>query len=289
MIRRTAHAKLNFTLAILGRRADGFHELESWVVPIAWSDDLHFESADEFSLVVESSDIGPLAGDETNLVHRAAHALASAAGRSPGAHIRLTKNIPIGGGLGGGSSDAAATLSALNELWNLKWPVERLFALGAAVGSDVPFFLEQGQAILRGRGDVLSRIDGWQGWAAVVVPPFGVSTAEVYRCHARRAARALEPAAPRARTPWIAGPMHADQLLQQLFNDLEAAAFEFEPRLSELHARLSHRGGRPVRMTGSGSCLFTLFDDEIAARAWGEVAEPILVHGGRIKIVRVLG
>lgn len=290
MIRREAHAKLNLTLAVLGRRADGFHELESWAVPIALTDELRFEAADDFRLIIEPHAAAPLANDASNLIHRAALALADAAGQAVRVRIRLVKGIPIGGGLGGGSSDAAATLSALNELWNLNWSIDQLAAIGATLGSDVAFFLTGGQAVMRGRGEVLARARGWQGFAAVIVPPYGLSTTDVYRCHARRAEIARTDARSRSTaSPWETRDIGADRLLPMLFNDLEAAAFEVEPRLAELHARLSRGGGRIVRMTGSGSCLFTLFDDESHAQAWCGKIEPVLATEERVKISRVLG
>lgn len=290
MIRREAHAKLNLTLAVLGRRADGFHELESWTAPIALADELRFETADELTLTIESHETGLLAADATNLVLQAAQTMAQEAGFAARASIRLIKSIPIGGGLGGGSSDAAATLFALNELWNLHRPIEWLAAIGATLGSDVPFFLTGGQAVMRGRGEVLTRVRGWRGFAAIIVPPYGLSTADVYRCHARRAGNPLAGASLRSNaTPWETRDIGADRLLPMLFNDLEAAAFEVEPRLADLHARLSRDGGRIVRMTGSGSCLFTLFDDESPAQAWCGKIEPVLATGERVKISRVLG
>lgn len=290
MIRREAPAKLNLTLAVLGRRADGFHELESWAVPIALSDELRFEPADDLRLTIETDAAAPLADDSNNLVHRATQALADAAGRSAQVCIHLDKRIPIGGGLGGGSSDAAAALLALNELWNLHWPVDRLAVIGMSLGSDVPFFLAGGQAVMRGRGEVLTRVEGWRGFAVVIFPPYGVSTALVYRCHARRATSSTAAMRPQpAAAPWEAKDIAADRLLPMLFNDLEAAAFEVEPRLAELHARLLRAGGRIVRMTGSGSCLFTLFDDESPARAWCGKIEPALATGERVRISRVLG
>lgn len=290
MIRREAHAKLNLTLEVLGRRADGFHELESWAVPIALTDELRFEAADEFRLIIEPHAAVPLTNDASNLIHRAAQALADAAGHAARVRIHLVKRIPIGGGLGGGSSDAAATLSALSELWNLDWSIDQLAAIGATLGSDVPFFLTGGQSVMRGRGEVLARARGWQGIAAVIFPPFGVSTADVYRCHARRAGNPLAAASSRSNaTPWEARDIGADRLLPMLFNDLEAAAFEVEPRLAELHARLSQAGGRIVRMTGSGSCLFTLFDDASAAEIWHVKIEPVLAAGERVILTRVLG
>lgn len=289
MIRREAFAKLNLTLAVRGRRNDGFHELESWAVPIALADELRFDPTDELRLSIESNAAVPLAGDSSNLVLRAARALADAVGRPPLVRIHLVKRIPIGGGLGGGSSDAAATLIALNELWRLNGSFDQLAAIAATLGSDVPFFLSGGQAVMRGRGEILERVEGWRGFSAIVIPSFGVSTADVYRRHAQRAAMSTTRTTSNPSVlPWTVRGAGADQLLPMLSNDLESAAFEIEPRLAELHTRLSGEGGRIVRMTGSGSCLFTLFDDESAARAWSARVRPALAADDRVEVASVL-
>jgi 4-diphosphocytidyl-2-C-methyl-D-erythritol kinase len=194
--------------------------------------------------------------------------------------IELEKHIPTGAGLGGGSSDAAATLLGLNSLWRLDRPVERLMPIAAQLGSDVPMFLEPGSAVIRGRGERVERLKaGWQGWLALVVPSYGVSTASVY---ARWAGPRPRQAAPRR--PWERLPGDAEELSPLLFNDLEDAAFAGEPRLGRLHAALDGLAGRPVRMTGSGSCLFALFDSREEARNWRREALPRLDQGDRILV-----
>jgi 4-diphosphocytidyl-2-C-methyl-D-erythritol kinase len=202
-----------------------------------------------------------------------------------GASIELRKRIPAGAGLGGGSSDAAAALRALNDLWKLDWPLARLREVAAGIGSDVPLFLEPGSAVIRGRGERVERLrESWCGWAVVVVPPFGVSTAAVYG----RWKAAPTPRPEMNAAPWAAGAKNALELLGMLFNDLETAAFECEPRLAALHARLDRLEGRPVRMTGSGSCLFTLFDSQAEARAWGRAAADGAGEGARLRVVEVI-
>lgn len=275
---RVAPAKVNLTLAVLGRRPDGYHELESWVVKLAWSDRLSVTVGSP-SLTID----GPAADvpmDHNNLALRAARLFADATGRSADVAIHLRKEIHVGGGLGGGSSDAAAVLSALNELWDLNWRIEQLTPLAATIGSDVPLFLQEGPAVIRGRGEIVQGLhDCWGGWLAIVIPPYSVQTAEVYQQWSTLSGAGTRSSTPAQ--PWRSNHGDARGLLRELFNDLEQAAFHVEPRLRKLHAALDGLGGRPVRMTGSGSCLFTLFDDEGDARAWSEAASRRLENGER--------
>jgi len=293
MIRVPAPAKINLTLAVLGKRPDGFHELESWVTLIDWHDEIVVQ-ARRGGLVLSVTGMGAEAPPaETNLVWKAAICLAEAAGIEASAHVELVKRLPIGAGLGGGSSDAGSTLLALNHVWGLHWPAGRLAEVAAGIGSDVPLFIASAerrnvalasqQFILRGRGERLEALEsGWQGWVVVVVPGFGIPTAEVYRRHA-----ALR-APPAARRPWETLPAGAAGLSRSLFNDLEPAAMAMEPRLAELHGKLDMLGGRPVRMTGSGSCLFSIMDSQAEAEAWRNLAESTLGPAARLIVTRTL-
>lgn len=282
-IELTAPAKLNLTLEVLGRRADGFHALRSWVVRIDWSDRLRLAPAQDFSLVIENCGADAPAGPE-NLVWRAAHELARRAGRADAAAaIKLYKSIPSGAGLGGGSSDAAATLAGLNKLWELKWPTERLSETAAVLGSDVPLFLRQGPLLMEGRGEVLSPLAlEWRGWAAVVAPSFPLSTASVYRAWRPNVQdQPREVVVP-------AGARTASALLSRLSNDLEPAAFGLCPSLRSLHERLQVACGRTVRMTGSGSALFTLFDSQAEADEWAEAARGVVAKDDMVRVARVM-
>jgi 4-diphosphocytidyl-2-C-methyl-D-erythritol kinase len=290
IVRCRAPAKLNMTLAVLGRRPDGFHDLESWVVQVEWFDELAFAPAVSLSLNVHGMR-STVPADDSNLVRQAATALADAAGRDPAAMIELEKHIAVGAGLGGGSSDAAATLLGLNSLWGLDWPVRRLTPIAAELGSDVPFFLEPGSAVIRGRGDRVERLAArWAGWFALVVPPYGVSTAKVYD--------RWEPQAPPNHRPeagataraavWADPPGDASALSSRLFNDLTTPAFACEPRLARLHAALDGLAGRQVHLTGSGSCLFAIFDSEAEAEGWKQQASALLEEGDTVTVVRSL-
>ncbi len=268
-IRIKAPAKINLTLAVLGKRPDGFHELESWVVRIDLCDVLDFAASDDWSLAVNSRDPA-VTNDEQNLVSRAAAALARHAERPRTAHISLTKFIPAGAGLGGGSSDAAATLRGLNQLWGLNWPDERLAEIAAELGSDVPFFLGPPSAVMRGRGERIEPAPfDFQGWIGLIIPFFNLGTADVYRrfdmAHQVVHADLCEILALHQRSTRQWAPL--------LFNDLEPAAFGLKPQLAQLRADVQSRGRVPVRMTGSGSCLFSVFDTEREAQAWSVVVK----------------
>lgn len=279
-----APAKVNLTLAVLGRRADGFHEIESWVVKIGWYDRLTISPARELSLTVSGA-AGGVATDDSNLVLRAARELAEASRHPCAGAIALEKNVPIGAGLGGGSSDAAATLKSLNELWGLHWDTARLQALGARIGSDVPLFIEDAPAVvIRGRGERVEPLSiSPRGWVAVIVPAYSISTAEVYR-----AVDKCEVPRRSARRPWTGAIRSAAQLRSELFNDLQAAAMAIEPRLAGLYACLDGLDSRRVHMTGSGSCLFVLFDDRSGAQAWAQTAKAQAAQPIRIEVIAML-
>ncbi|MFO0974405.1 MAG: 4-(cytidine 5'-diphospho)-2-C-methyl-D-erythritol kinase [Phycisphaerae bacterium] len=265
-VRVLAPAKLNFTLRVLHRRPDGYHELESWVVLIDLCDSLKLSAAAAGSGTRLTCSDPALPSDRRNLAVAAAEAMAAAAGRAPDVDVQLDKRIPVSAGLGGGSSDAAAVLRGLNELWGLHWPAERLAALGAGLGSDVPLFLAGPQSIIRGRGERVSAVASpWTGFVVLVCPPFGVSTADAYRAWAP----VDRPTTPLGGT---AGALPAAGLRPRLYNDLEPGVFRAAPRLAELHQRLDGLRDVPVRMSGSGSTLFALFDDGASAGAWAEAA-----------------
>ena len=180
VIRRPAHAKLNVFLRVLGRRADGYHEIESLIVPVSLADDVTVRLDPELRLSVrgELADAVPL--DEDNLVVRAARALAAAGGVDAGADIELEKRIPVAAGLGGGSADAAAALLALDELWGCGLDGEALLALGATVGSDVPALLHGGPVIVRGRGEIVEPASVGPAWWVLVPMPFGVPVGDSF-------------------------------------------------------------------------------------------------------------
>ncbi|HMD55522.1 MAG TPA: 4-(cytidine 5'-diphospho)-2-C-methyl-D-erythritol kinase, partial [Phycisphaerae bacterium] len=176
-----APAKLNLGLRIFPKRPDGFHDLESWFVPISLYDTLIISPAESMSLTL-TGDVQGLSEDvNTNLVGRAALALAQSAGITPRAAIRLHKLIPYGGGLGGGSSDAAAALVALNDFWKIGNTTEELEKLGLGLGSDVPFFIRATSGVCRGRGEQITPLPLKRfHYAVLAIPPHGVFTKLVY-------------------------------------------------------------------------------------------------------------
>lgn len=266
----TAPAKLNLFLEVLGRRADGFHELETLMVTLDLHDRLQVApaSGDAPRIALECDD-PDLPVDGRNLVMKAAASLieeAKALGRSMApARIRLSKAIPAQAGLGGGSSDAAATLRLLNTFWGLNLTDDRLTKLAASLGSDVPFFLNGPAAICRGRGERVEPIGSSDlGPIVLVCPPFGLSTAEVYRnVHVPDAPRSLDAVAEALRPP---GDREA--LGAALFNRLQEPAERLRPELAALGAamrRLVPSLLHGAMMSGSGSAFFGLGRDRAAA------------------------
>jgi len=262
-------AKINWTLRIIRRREDGFHEIESLVSAVTLYDDLTFSPVKDsaFSLTCDTPDV-PV--DERNLIWQAASLLADEAPGAGGVTCRLTKRIPVGGGLGGGSSNAAAALKVLNRLWSLDWPTERLQSLASRLGSDVPFFLYGGSAVIRGRGERVEVVKlGWRGWIVLLLPGFSVPTGSVYD-----AWRPVEP--PGDWAPVGMEPGGADRLaverMERAYNTLEGAAMRVAPALRELVDRSAVLAARPVRVSGSGSTLFTAFDTQSEAWRFAELA-----------------
>jgi len=183
-----------------------------------------------------------------------------------GIRATLQKRIPVGAGLGGGSSDAARTLLALNQLWEAEWAADVLSAFAARFGSDLSFFVYGPSSVCRGRGEVVVPIARpTPGWAVLVLPKLSMPTAEVYRRFDQmKLGRASDVSDEPDWNQWTR--LNSLELLPKLVNDLEAPAFAIAPQLGELRARVEELLGRPVRMSGSGSSLFTLFDTESEAK-----------------------
>ena len=240
-------AKINLFLEVLGRRPDGYHDLATVMVPIDLFDTLEVREARRFSLEVEGADLPGI-----NTVERAWRAVRRRR-RIPGVRARLVKRIPAGSGLGGGSSDAAAAIEALDRLFDLG--LDRA-AAGAEVGSDVNFFLQRGPALCMGRGEAVAPLAAAPRLHAVVVwPGFPLSTAEVYR-----RAREFLTSTPRDVIDFLnryASGVRG-RLGRALFNRLESAAFALHPELAELRRRLGRPPFYGARMTGSGSAVFGL-------------------------------
>lgn len=261
-IRIRAHAKINLHLGILGRRVDGYHDVETVLQTLALHDTLTCEAYDgPFALRCDQPGV-PV--DASNLVWRAAVWLAEAVGRPAlaerGTRIGIEKRIPMQAGLGGGSADAAAALLALVRLWGLEQEVgvDTLRRLGSRLGADVPFFFEGGTALGTGRGDELRPLPDVPASAVVVMmPPFGVPTADAYRWHDARAGEA---------TPeigqWPEQPGQWGDWLGRCRNDFEVVVGERFPEVPDAIARLKVSGARVAALSGSGAAIFGLFGGE---------------------------
>ena len=252
-----AHAKINLDLRVLGTRPDGFHELRTVFQAIALHDAIECVPR-EGPLAIECDTAGvPL--DRSNLVWRAADALWRSLRRPGGARdvvIRLHKRIPLQAGLGGGSADAAATLIALARLWRVPVRPSQITDLAATLGADVPFFLSGGTALGLGRGDeVYPLADLPRHWIVLLIPGFGVSTADAYAWYdgERELARGVSVREPQhVPGPW---PSRAAQMI----NDLEAPIARHHPEIDQMRTALRRAGALAAAMSGRGSAVFGLF------------------------------
>ncbi|HWP82258.1 MAG TPA: 4-(cytidine 5'-diphospho)-2-C-methyl-D-erythritol kinase [Bacteroidota bacterium] len=252
-----AYAKINLGLQILDKREDGYHNIETVFHQINWYDELELERSDSgISLNTASANVP---NDETNLCVHAAKLLAELSGAKAGARITLKKSIPVGAGLGGGSSDAAAVLLGLNSLWDLHLPPDRLHPLAEKLGSDVPYFLVGGTVYGTGRGETLEPIDlQLPYWILVCTPPVHISTAWAYANFRknpylrREDLRAL-----------VTNALSQPQvLLNKLRNDFESTVFRQYPEVMHLKEKLIRGGADFALMSGSGSSVFGFFSNE---------------------------
>jgi len=246
-------AKVNLVLEVLGKRPDGYHELSTVMQAVDLFDRLTVEAAGTITLETSDPD---LPTDDRNLVMRAARLLRETAGVEAGARILLDKRIPVAAGLGGGSSDAAATLWGLNRLWGLRWRRERLVALAVRLGMDVPFFLGRGRALGTSRGEVLKPLPGVGGYAMVLVNPgVGLSTQEVYgrvpqgwRAEADGTKLMLDALKRR----------NVVRVAAALTNHLELWVEPVMPVIGRMKAALLAAGALGAAMSGSGPTVFGL-------------------------------
>lgn len=271
-----AWAKLNLALAVGTRQADGYHELETVFHSLEWHDDVsiewHPDSPDGLSLGVDGDPSVP--AGEGNLVWKAARLLMDGLGLAGSVHIQLAKRIPSGGGLGGGSADAAAVLSALNALAPAPVTEPELLAMAARLGSDVPFALRGGTCRGWGRGQHLAPVPLWRALHfVVVIPPFQVSTPWAYGQWAARARPLESGVVLRVVEALLAGET------PPLYNDLESVV----PEAAPIKAALLAAGAEAALMTGSGSCCFGLARDAAHARS---IAAEVQVPGARVLVTR---
>ncbi len=247
-----APAKLNLFLRITGRRADGYHLLQSVFMLVDWHDTLHFELRADGQLSRE--DLGaPLPADD--LVLRAARALQAAGGGRQGAHIAIAKRLPAQAGMGGGSSDAASTLLALNRLWGLKLPLQALATLGLQLGADVPFFLHGRNAWVEGIGEQITPVQVPPARFVVLKPDAGLDTASIFRDPALKRDSKTATITGFAADPFGYGGSESGSEENNDWNDLQPVAQRLCPGVAQGLEWLASKGLRG-RMTGSGSAVF---------------------------------
>jgi 4-diphosphocytidyl-2-C-methyl-D-erythritol kinase len=248
-----AYAKVNLTLEVLGRRDDGYHDIVSIMQTIDLADTLTLQDADGIALECNDS---KLAGSD-NLALRAAQSLADSTGTKRGVHITLHKGIPVAAGLGGGSTDAAAVLRGLNHLWGLQLPPDKLAASAAKLGSDVPFFLRGGTAMVQGRGEVVRPMPPADvKWLVVLSPEIAIpsKTASLYgRLTQADYTRGMLTRKLEAR---IRGG--GDVPAQFLYNAFDAVAFAAFPGLEAYWKTFESLGAREVHLAGAGPSMFAL-------------------------------
>jgi 4-diphosphocytidyl-2-C-methyl-D-erythritol kinase len=291
-----APAKVNLYLEVLGERDDGYHEIRSVVVPVSLCDVLNIEVTEDGhieTITTPSQFLKDIGGDcvedsEGNLVTEAARLLRDKTGYQGGVKVNLEKNIPIGGGLGGGSSDAATVLRALNDLWALNLSLEELMAIGAELGSDIPGLIHGGMVVVEGVGErvnALSTNGLGEIWLVLANPQFEVSTKDIYtRCSSGLTSEAF----PFSSMCSCLKEGDVDKVSQCMFNGLQETVFTKYPLIEIVAEDIEKAGAIGVLVSGSGASVFGLARDEkhaceIAERVRNDSEAPVWT-----KVVRTL-
>jgi 4-diphosphocytidyl-2-C-methyl-D-erythritol kinase len=266
LLKLPSFAKINWTLQIFGKRPDGYHEVATLLQSISLCDGLTFELREDHEISLTCDDPA-ISVDDSNLIVRAAKALQT----DRGIDITLNKVIPAKGGLGGGSSNAAVTLLALNHLWEKNLETADLMRIGATIGADVPFFLIGGSAEGRGTGTDLCAVeDVEQKHLIVITPNATVSTATAYASLNRGSLTTSDPASILSSS--FSQAVSGDSGQWPLHNDFEVTIFEIEPEIKRAKVALLDAGARGALLAGSGSSVFGIFDDEaVRDRALGKL------------------
>lgn len=260
-----AYAKLNLTLDVLGKRDDGYHDLKSVMQTVSLQDDIEIDIGTGQTWCLKC-DKGGVPCDERNLAWKAAKIFCEAAGKDPdGLEIRITKRIPSQAGMGGGSSDAAAVLRALNAHYGNLFSIDELAELGARIGSDVPFCVVGGTCMCEGRGEILTRLpDMPQCYFVVCKPEFSVSTPELYRV-IDEVAISKRPDHVSMDCALAEGDL--EKVAQNVFNVFDPVVTAVHPELNDIKAVFSDYGAMTGQMTGSGSATFAIVDEPLSAVA----------------------
>lgn len=258
-----ARAKINLTLDVLYKRADGYHEVEMVMQTIDLSDRITLQELPEERIELVCS-VPYVPHDERNLAYQAAELVRRRFHVKRGVQIHLDKKIPVAAGLAGGSSDAAAVLRGLNRLWQLGLSLSELARLGSALGSDVPFCVYGGTAIARGRGEIIERLPpAPHVWVVLVKPPFAVSTADVYQ--ALDAQAILHHPDTQAMVRALQADHPVPQMAAALGNVLEPVTFSLFPEVERLKKKMYEFGAQGALMSGSGPTVFGIVDRETRA------------------------
>ena len=279
-IRVFAPAKINLVLRILDRRTDGYHNLWSLMQTVRVEDEITLALTGAHSGVTLRCDEPSLKTDDSNLVSRAAVAVMEQSGQTGGLDITLAKRIPMGAGLGGGSSDAAATIIGLNQLFSLGWSGEQMAHIGQTLGSDVSFFFFAPSATVAGRGEQVApiRIKGTR-WVVLVNPGFPVETKWAYQqLTANRAG--VVPLSQSHAMLEQAAELGWEQVLEAAENDFEGPVFKAYPLLQEIKHRLLALEADLALLSGSGATVFGVFRDEAKARQ----AQALLMNEPQFKV-----
>lgn len=262
MLRELARAKINLTLDILGLRADGYHEVSMIMQTIELADELELDKASGIRLTMTGGDNIPC--DENNLAWRAAVEFQKFCGKSLGVSISLLKRIPSAAGLGGGSSDAAAVIRGMNRLYELNLTDDDLCKIGERVGSDVPFCIIGGTCLATGRGECLTRLAPLKKFNVVLAKPNGsISTAWAYKTYDEAPATNHPP------NDKIISQLERgdyDAAFKNFSNVLEGVAIKKVPAVAEYKAKMLAAGAKVALMSGSGSTVFALTDDDLTAK-----------------------
>lgn len=256
-------AKINLLLKVKGKRPDGYHALQTVFQTVDLYDELLFRFTPapdlEISLEAPGSSI-PV--DHSNLVYKACRSFHEVYPVSSRIDVRIAKRIPEGSGLGGGSSNAACALIALSRYYNWPLGLKELNAMGRSIGADVPFFLYGGTALGTERGDQITPLEDWPGaYALLVCPPIHCSTADIYQAYDDKGL--LTVAQDSIKIHLDQRPESLRDLIFQMENDLEKVVFSLYPELDSIKKRLFEAGAAAAALTGSGSCVFGLFEDAV--------------------------
>ena len=261
MLKVLAPAKLNLTLEVLAKRPDGYHEICSVIQSVNLGDSLHFQLGPNIEFECDE----PKWLSDKSLVSKAAGLLQQTTGCSEGATIEISKRIPLLSGLGGDSSDAAATLCGLNKLWELGLSLAKLLELASQLGSDVAFFLYSGTALVRGRGEIVTPLPSLlHRWVVLVIPPVPVADGKTRQLYASlKANHYTEGQTTDRLVARLAGG--GEITSSMLFNVFESVAFDMFDRLRECREQFLKAGAPSVHLAGSGPTLFTLVGDKVLA------------------------